>query len=119
MVLWYNYLKINKMSELNKDKMSELNKDKMSELDKDAMFNLVEDLSHRLIDVICNKPDFSEKLKVNKDETLVEMLYLLVKQEKYEQANLVKNEMVIRNLDILTKSKYLEAEEQIINYLNK
>jgi KaiC/GvpD/RAD55 family RecA-like ATPase len=84
------------------------------------MKNLVDDIANRLILAICEEPDFSDKVKGDKDnDRLLNMLYLLVEHEKYEQAVLVRDEIISRKLDITSESKYITAEKKVNEFLNK
>ena len=73
--------------------------------------NLVDDLSIKLIEKITNNPDFEKKINDTSDIVLVEMLYLLVKNENFEKAIIVRD--VILNRGIPFDSKLNEYDEQI------
>lgn len=93
---------------------------KMDNSELNEMKNLVDDIANRLILAICEEPDFYDKVKGDEDsDRLLNMLYLLVEHEKYEQAILVRDEMVSRNLDITSESKYMTAEKKVNEFLNK
>ncbi len=84
------------------------------------MKNLVDDIENRLILAICDKPDFADKIKTDEDnDRLLTMLYLLVNHEKYEQAVLVRDEIINRKLDITSEPKYITAEKKVNEFLNK
>lgn len=92
----------------------------MGNSELNEMKNLVDDIANRLILSICDKPDFADKIKTDEDnDRLLNMLYLLVKHEKYEQAVLVRDEIISRKLDITSESKYITAEKKVNEFLNK
>ena len=73
--------------------------------------NLVDDLSIKLIEKITNNPYLEKKINDTSDIVLVEMLYLLVKNENFEKAIIVRD--VILNRGIPFDSKLKEYDEQI------
>ena len=85
----------------------------------DELKNKVENLTNNIINQICEDPNFINKTKeIKKDSLLVEIMHLLVKQEKYEQAAIVRDEMIHRGMDLSTIPKWVEYEKMIKNYGN-
>ena len=67
--------------------------------------NLVDDLSIKLIEKITNNPDFEKKINDTSDIVLVEMLYLLVKNENFEKAIIVRDVILNRGIPFDSKLK--------------
>ena len=85
----------------------------------DELAEAVNNLEFRLIERVCEQEDFEGRLVKSKpDDMLIELLYLLVKHEKFEHAAKVRNEMVKRGLNPKGDSKYEEAEKIINNHIN-
>lgn len=92
----------------------------MNEVEELNEFNklngIIEDLAYRLIETICEKPDFKENIGEKSIETLPNILYLLVKYEKFEQATIVRDELLKRGYDINSESEYKKIETKNRNF---
>jgi pentatricopeptide repeat protein len=85
----------------------------------DELKNKVESLTNNLIVKICEDPNFINKTReIKKDSLLIEIMHLLVKQEKYEHAAVVRDEMKHRGMDLSAIPKWVEYEKMIKKYGN-
>lgn len=80
----------------------------------DNMDNKIDELVSRVIEALIKKPDYVETIKVLDDNSLIEILYFLLKEEKYEHMVIVRDEIIKRGVDINTESKFKQFED-IIN----
>lgn len=85
----------------------------------DELKNEIDNLTTRIVIKICESPNFENKIKkIKKDSLLIEIIHVLVKEEKYEHAAIVRDEMKHRGLDLSVIPKWAEYEE-MINRVNK
>ncbi len=79
----------------------------------DELSNEIDNLANKLIIKICESPNFENKIReIKKDYLLVDIMYLLVKEEKYEQAVIVRDEMIYRGMDLFTIPEWVKYEKK-------
>ncbi len=78
------------------------------------MDDKIDELVSRVIEALIKKPDYVETIKNLDDNSLIEILYFLLKEEKYEHMVIVRDEIIKRGININTESKFKQFED-IIN----
>lgn len=78
------------------------------------MDDKIDELVSRVIEALIKKPDYVETIKNLDDNSLIEILYFLLKEEKYEDMVIVRDEIIKRGININTESKFKQFED-IIN----
>ena len=79
---------------------------------------LVEVLIDKMMDKLLNEEDFEGRIaRTKNNDTLKEVLYLMVKYSEFEKGAIVRDEMIVRGLDTQASSKFEEAHTKIDDWL--
>jgi protein-arginine kinase activator protein McsA len=84
-------------------------KEEMTQYEK-----LVKALIDKMMDKLLNEKDFKSRIaRTKNNDTLKEVLYLMVSYDEFEKAIIVRDEMIKRGLDTHENSKFAEAQQKI------
>ena len=84
----------------------------------DDLAKIVNNLSVRLMEALCEKKDFNTQIKKFKEKEILNTLFLLVKQEKFECAVIVRDEIISRGVDTTKISEYEKNNIIVEKYLS-